>query len=68
MGACECCGIYKNVYVIPAKKGKGYHAEISIKIGLETPDQRKITATALIDSGCTQSAINKKFVREHSLL
>jgi hypothetical protein len=66
MRACECCGI-KNIYVILARKGKGFHAEISIKIGLETSDQHKITATALIDSRCTQSAINKKFVHEYSL-
>jgi hypothetical protein len=57
----------KNVYVIPAKRGKGYHAQLSIKIGLEASDQRKFTATALIDSGCTQSAINQSYIKEHNI-
>jgi hypothetical protein len=65
--SCTSTVYNKNIYVIPAKRGKGYHAQLSIKIGLEASDQRKFTATALIDSGCTQSAINQSYIKEHNI-
>ncbi len=51
---------------ISALSGKGKNLTIDVQIETLT-DTSKITTTALIDSGCTSSAINRAFVKKHNI-
>ncbi len=45
-------------------KGK----DLTINVQIETlENQTKVTTTALVDSGCTSSAINQAFVKKHNI-
>ncbi len=47
-----------------SRKGK----DLTIDIQIETLNNRtKVTTTALVDSGCTSSAINRAFVKKHNI-
>ncbi len=51
---------------ISALSGKG--KDLTIDVQIETLDNRtKVTTAALVDSGCTSSAINRAFVKEHNI-
>ncbi len=51
---------------IAALSGKG--KDLTIDVQIETLDGRtKVTTAALVDSGCTSSAINRAFVKEHNI-
>ncbi len=51
---------------ISALSGKG--KDLTIDIQIETLENRtKVTTTALVDSGCTSSAINWAFVKKHNI-
>ncbi len=51
---------------ISALSGKG--KDLTINVQIETLEKRtKVTTTALVDSGCTSSAINRAFVKKHNI-
>ncbi len=51
---------------ISALSGRG--KDLTIDVQIETPkNTANITATALVDSGCTSSAINRAFVKKHNI-
>ncbi len=51
---------------ISALSGKGKDLTINIQIEILGNDT-KIATTALVDSGCTSSAINRAFVKKHKI-
>ncbi len=51
---------------ISALSGKGKDLTIDIQIEI-LGNNTKIATTALVDSGCTSSAINRAFVKEHNI-
>ncbi len=52
---------------ISALSGKG--KDLTINVQIETLENiTKIATTALVDSGCTSSAINRAFVKKHNIL
>ncbi len=51
---------------ISALSGKG--KDLTINVQIETPKNiANIATTALVDSGCTNSAINRDFVKRHNI-
>ncbi len=50
---------------ISALSGKG--KDLTVDVQIETLENTKITTTALVDSGCTSSAINRAFVKKHNI-
>ncbi len=51
---------------VSALSGKG--KDLTINVQIETLENiTKVTATALVDSGCTSSAINRAFVKKHNI-
>ncbi len=51
---------------ISALSGRG--KDLTIDVQIETPKNvANITTTALVDSGCTSSAINRAFVKRHNI-
>ncbi len=51
---------------IAALSGKG--KDLTFDVQIETLDgHTKVTTAALVDSGCTSSAINRAFVKEHNI-
>ncbi len=53
-------------WYISVLSGKG--KDLAINVQIETLENRtKVTTTALVDSGCTSSAINQAFVKEHNI-
>ncbi len=51
---------------ISALSGKG--KDLTIDVQIKTLENRtKVVTTALVDSGCTSSAINQAFVKKHNI-
>ncbi len=51
---------------VSALSGKG--KDLTINVQIETLENiTKIATTALVDSGCTSSAINRAFVKKHNI-
>ncbi len=51
---------------VSALSGRG--KDLTIDVQIETLEKNiKITTTALVDSGCTSSAINRAFVKKHNI-
>ncbi len=51
---------------ISTLSGKGKDLTINVQIGIPGSNT-KIATTALVDSGCTSSAINRAFVKKHNI-
>ncbi len=50
---------------VSALSGKG--KDLTINVQIEVTRGVKIVTTALVDSGCTSSAINRAFVKKHNI-